>query len=218
MIFGKIDYINLLPFYVFLKRRLRRSSEKAALQHKRGVPSQVNLRFRRKKVDAAFISSIRSKGKRCTDAGIVADGPVLSVLLVPGKPSSDPASETSNRLARVLGLEGRVIIGDAALKAWYDGVEAVDLGAAWKEKTGLPFVFARLCYNRKPRYFRKLSRDFLRVRPKIPRYILKRYSLRSGIPEETILIYLGHHIKYRIGPREKKGLTSFLRRVLTDRT
>lgn len=212
MIFGKIDYINLLPFYVFLKRRLRHSSEKAALQHKRGVPSQVNRQFRRRKVDAAFISSIRSKGKRCTGAGIVADGPVLSVLLVPGEPSNDPASETSNQLARILGLKGRVIIGDAALKAWVDGVDAIDLGAAWKEKTGLPFVFARLCYNRNPRYFRKLSQDFLQVRPKIPRYILKHYSNRSGIPKEVILSYLEHNIKYRIGSREKKGLKTFLAR------
>src|SRR5262249_16758585 len=103
--------------------------------------------------------------------GIASEGPVRSVLLISKvKPEQitrlvlDPASRTSNQLARLwLRHRGRtpdvlpgpprlaerlelgdatVAIGDEAL--FWPATEAIsiDLGGAWTEWTGLPFVFA----------------------------------------------------------------------------
>ena len=78
--------------------------------------------------------------------GIVAKKEVLSVLSLPAKVSKNDAdSATSNLLSRILGMKGEVLIGDKALRYFYSGGECTDLGKAWHEKTGLPFVFALLC-------------------------------------------------------------------------
>ena len=42
MIFGKIDYLNLLPFHVFLKRSRLSSQDKKIIEFKKGVPSKLN--------------------------------------------------------------------------------------------------------------------------------------------------------------------------------
>ena len=60
MVFGKIDYLNLLPFYVFLKRYLKGSSAKLSLNKKSAYPSLVNQWFAAKRIDFAVISSIES--------------------------------------------------------------------------------------------------------------------------------------------------------------
>ena len=217
MIFGKIEYLNLLPFHIFLKRRLRNSSEKSAWLKHGSVPSQINLAFLSGRVDAAVISSIKSRRCRCTDFGIIADGEVRSVLLLPGEEKSDIESDTSNMLAKVLGLKGEVLIGDKALRYYHQNPDrAIDLSAAWKEKEDLPFVFARLCAH--PRHFmriQRLSNDFLKNPPKIPIYILKRQAAVHGVSTEELRSYL-KLIYYKMGWREKSALKRFFR--LADAT
>ena len=211
MIFGKIEYLNLLPFHIFLKRRLRSSAEKKAWLKRGSVPSAINRAFRSGRVDAAVISSVKSRGCDCVDFGIVADGAVQSVLLLPGRESADAESDTSNALAKVLGLRGEVVIGDKALVRYLrrpDG--AVDLAEAWKAREGLPFVFARLCAN--PRHLgrvRNLAEEFFAHPPKIPYRILVREAHRRGITVPELKAYL-QKIHYRIGWREKRALKRFL--------
>jgi len=65
-------------------------------------------------------------------------------------------------LAKVLGLHGKITIGDKALKLFLSGTEGVDLALRWKEKTDLPFVFARLCFN----LTKKRSQNLPRLLPK----------------------------------------------------
>jgi len=55
LVFGKIEYLNLLPFHIFMKRFLRQSSAKLAMEYYKGVPSNINKKFKLKKVDGAFI-------------------------------------------------------------------------------------------------------------------------------------------------------------------
>ena len=146
MIFGKIEYLNLLPFHLFLKRTLRHGIEKKAWQKRGSIPSRINRAFETGRIDAAVISSIKSRGRECTDFGIVADGEVMSVLVLPGKNRRDTDSDTSNALADLLGIDGEVMIGDKALRYRLANPDkGIDLAEAWKEETGLPFVFARLC-------------------------------------------------------------------------
>ena len=124
-----------------------------------------------------MISSIESRKKRYkkVSLGIVAKGDVKSVLVRKGTAvRPDPASASSNALAGVLGLEGEVLIGDRALKAYLrEGEEAFyDLGRAWRERMGLPFVFGRFSCVKGRGAYERLAREFLRANVKIPNYIL----------------------------------------------
>jgi len=210
MIFGKIEYLNLLPFHIFLKRYLRNSSEKKAWILKGSVPSKINRAFEAKRIDVAVISSIKSRRYRCSDFGIVADGEVQSVLLIPGEFRTDIESDTSNQLANVLKLKGEILIGDKALRFWIKNPNsAIDLASAWKEKVGLPFVFARLCTH--PPYknrIEKMTKIFFKSPPKIPYRILQNEAHKHEITTQQLQDYLDK-IYYQLKWREKRALRRF---------
>jgi len=210
MLFGSISYLNLLPFQVFLKRHISSSAAKMSFNYKRAVPSQINKALKRKEVNAAFISSIESKKCKCTDLGIIADKKVYSVLLLAGDNEIDPASATSNQLAKVLNLHGKVLIGDTALKHYLDGGKGLDLAESWYEKTGLPFVFARLCYNKHDNAVKKIAKKFAGTKVKIPQYILKREAKKRGITAKQLTWYL-EHIYYEMDYKAKRSLKLFLK-------
>ncbi len=217
MIFGKIDYLNLLPFHVFLKRYPMSSAERKAIEHKKGVPSKLCRDLNSARVGAAVISSVESRRAkyRKLDFGICARERVISVLVRKGTPRQlDPASMSSNMLSKILGLEGEVVIGDNALRAYLkDGREAFyDLGEEWKKRTGLPFVFGRFSCVRGAKYFGRLVSKFHRAPVKIPRYILSEYSRSRGVSESDILWYL-QFISYKMGAKEKLALSIFLSRA-----
>jgi len=183
-----------------------------SFHYKRAVPSKINKALKRKEVNAAFISSVESHKCQCTNLGIVADKKVYSVLLLEGDNQIDPASATSNQLARVLELRGKVLIGDAALKHYLDGGEGIDLAEAWHDKTKLPFVFARLCYNKHAIPIQKLAKEFSRSKVKIPQYILNREAQKRNITPKQLTWYL-EHIYYEIDWKAKRSLKLFLQRV-----
>ena len=209
MIIGKIAYINLLPFHLFLKRYLRNSSDRSAWQYHKGVPSDINRKFQTGRVEAAVISSIFSSKYRCSDFGIVADKKVLSVLSCPGEYRADKASNTSNILAKILNAEGEIVIGDRALHRRKNGA-CKDLAELWYKKYRLPFVFARFCYRKNAKQYEKLAKNFLASHIKIPTYILKRYVKQSGLSQKEIKNYLTY-IRYNIGIKEQYSLHKFLR-------
>ncbi len=213
MLFGKIDYINLLPFYTFAKQKMKSSQLKQSIAYKKDFPSAINAKFKRRKIDAAFISSVESKrgNFHCLDVGIVAKREIKSVLLRVGEFTPDSHSATSNALAKLLGLEGEVIIGDKALRAYLkDPSLYLDLAKVWYEKHHLPFVFARLCVHENHRYYKKLSKNFIKTRVKIPQYILKKYALSRAISVADINDYL-ELVSYEIDTKAKRSLKKFLR-------
>jgi len=209
MLFGSIRYLNLLPFQLFLKRSLKSSSEKMSFGYKRAVPSQINKSLKRREINAAFISSVASPKCHCTDLGIIAHKKVYSVLVLEGENEKDTASATSNRLAEILKLQGRVLIGDTALKYYLEGGEGIDLAEAWHQQTGLPFVFARLCYNRHGKRLKRLAKSFSHTPVKIPQYILKKEAKKRGISAKELSWYL-EHIYYTMDSKAKRGLKKFL--------
>jgi chorismate dehydratase len=210
MLFGSISYLNLLPFQLFLKRYIKSNASKMSFRYKRAVPAQINKALKRKEVNAAFISSVTSQKYKCTNLGIIAHKKVYSVLLLEGENQSDPASATSNQLAHVLDLQGKVLIGDEALKYYLKGGEGIDLAEAWYEKTGLPFVFARLCYNKHDKTIQKLAKSFSHTKVKIPQYILKQEAKKRGITPKQLTWYL-EHIYYKMDDKAKKSLKLFLK-------
>jgi chorismate dehydratase len=212
MIFAKIDYINLLPFHVYFKKNIKPSKIKAIVNSKKSYPADINVKFKKRKVDAAFISSIKSRGEKSLDFGIIGKKEILSVLCIPGVYKEDHESSTSNVLAKILKCEGKVLIGDKALKyyASHDKDSFVDLGKLWTKKYNLPFVFARLCYNKHGKYLNRITKNFNKRAVKIPQYILKEYSNRTGISVKDIQYYLTK-LDYKINEKEKKGLKLFLK-------
>ncbi len=211
MLFGSISYLNLLPFQVFLKRTISSNAAKMSFNYKRAVPSQINKALKRREVNAAFISSVESRKCKCTNLGIIADKKVYSVLLLKGENETDPASATSNKLAKVLDLQGKVLIGDTALKYYLDGGDGIDLAEEWYKKTGLPFVFARLCYNKHGKAIQKLAESFSHMKVKIPQYILKQEAKKRGITPKQLTWYLGY-IYYKMDDKAKKSLKLFLKK------
>ncbi len=196
---GHIDYLNLLPFYQFLKKK--------NIKIKKGVPSYINSLFEKRKINAAFISSIKSKNKKCFDVGIVAKKEVRSVLLCPGD-GIDTDSATSNILAKQLNLKGKVVIGDKAFKE----KNCIDLANEWYKRYKLPFVFARFCVNKNYKKYEKLVNEFLKTKQKIPYLTLKKYANNLGISYKEAKEYLDKIIYYKMGWREKKALKLFLRK------
>ena len=120
MIFAKIDFINLLPFYIFIKKNINSSQIKQIINYKKSYPSVINKQFKKRSIDAAFISSIKSKRCKCLDLGIVAKKEVLSVLALKGDFKKDQQSDTSNALALALDIKGEILIGDKALHYYHN--------------------------------------------------------------------------------------------------
>jgi chorismate dehydratase len=217
MVFGKIDYINLLPFHIFLKKYKMVNALKKACEYKKSYPSSINKKFKKRLVGGAFISSIesRKKGIRTLPLGIVAKKNVKSVLVEKNSTcKADPHSATSNVLAKVLKIEGKVLIGDKALKAYIEEPEKyIDLAQEWHKRYQLPFVFARLSINSHFNIYKKISDSFKNKRIRIPRYILNKYSAERQISPNDINEYL-KLITYTIGEKEKRGFKLFVKKSL----
>lgn len=135
-----------------------------------GPPREVARRLAEGEADVALIpvAAAASIGEiDLLDLGIVARGPVRSVVVAAMRPIEDlttvlldASSRTSVVLARLLlgrpgvaapphdvissidGTVGGLIIGDPALEVEGRFPHVLDLGEAWTSRTGLPFVFA----------------------------------------------------------------------------
>ncbi len=213
MVFGKIDYINLAPFHMFLKQNIKNSQFKQSIEYKKSFPSDLNKKLKRRKIDAAFISSIESKkgNFRALNAGIIAKKEIRSVLVKKGEFKADAHSATSNALAKMLGIDGEVIIGDRALKLYHKNPKLyVDLADEWYKRYKLPFVFARFCTVEHHEFYKRLITKFLKSKIKIPQYVLLRYSKKSDVTCGDIRAYL-KLVSYNIDSKSTKSLKLFLK-------
>ena len=115
-----------------------------------------------------------------------------------------------------------LVIGDAALHLRMSGIYPVceDLGAAWKEWTGLPFVFAVWAARREADHAAVLgvhasllaSREWGIAHLDI---IAEAAAERTGIPVATCRAYLGD-LDYDFSYRHLAGLTEFFGRLAKD--
>lgn len=149
----------------------------------------------------------------------------------------DTASRTSAALAQILIAEaaGRLpetrvfsplkpetpeadailVIGDPAFTWRREGYEALDLGREWRERTGLPFVFALMSIGERARD-RDLSKRLIhaiRAGQKAAPTIVSSYN--SGVDSARAERYITKVIRYDLGPREKEGLALFYRQAQT---
>jgi len=149
---GTVPYLNVEPMAWGLESRSRLRPAELAAALERGDVDLATLPV------GALIG--RTDWVALPSTGIGSEGPVRTVLLEPLDALDrcdgfrpDPASRTSNLLARLLlsrrrgrdvppdpGSALRVVIGDPAFAV--DPANALDMASEWKAWTGLPFVFA----------------------------------------------------------------------------
>jgi chorismate dehydratase len=122
--------------------------------------------------------------------------------------------------------DAAVLIGDAALRATMIdgprlGLEVHDLGAMWKDWTGLPFVFAvwgvrKDFLEREPEMAREVRRAFLASRDLSMEEVDKvaeqtaRWEL---FDEELLRRYFAEALDFSFGERQLEGMREFARRI-----
>ncbi len=192
-----------------MKRFTKSSQQSMSMEYKKGVPSLINKKFISRRVDAAFISSVGAKKYKNLHLGIIAKKEVCSVIVIPQEHDElDEESATSNVLANVLNIKGKVLIGDKALKYALKSDDYIDLAQEWNRRYNLPFVFAILCFHSDKNTYMAIEKQFLRQKIKIPYYLLQKASLRTDINSADILKYL-ELITYRLDSKATKGLAKF---------
>jgi chorismate dehydratase len=127
-------------------------------------------------------------------------------------------------LAALAGIphEAVLVIGDAALMLTAQGTypHVVDLSAAWKAWTGLPFVFAVWAARREAdeQAVRGIHRSLLASRAWGLEHLdelAQDASDRTGTPVALTRDYHGT-LDYRLGGAELEGLSTFFRRLAQD--
>lgn len=118
--------------------------------------------------------------------------------------------------------EAVLVIGDAALLLARRGTypHVYDLGLAWKEWTGLPFVFAVWAARREaPRAtVREVHARLLESRAWGLAHLdalAEDAAARTGVPLDACRAYLGD-LDYALSYRHLAGLTDFFRRLAQD--
>jgi chorismate dehydratase len=227
---GSVPYLNAVPLTLGLERRLvflppaRLAAELRAGRLDAALVSVTEVLLH----DGCDVLDGLAVGS---------DGPVLSVFLAHRGPLEavrevrlDPASLTSVNLLKVLlaerGLrpafrplgayaaaaehDAVLLIGNPALafRRQAHGHALWDLGAAWRELTGLPFVYAVWALRRGTDT--AALRDELRAARRRGAAGLEQV-LREwpDFDEPTRRAYLTRHIRYELGAAEKAGLARF---------
>jgi len=133
----------------------------------------------------------------------------------------DPASKTSVELARLVlekfhrlkpryvlpgePADAQLLIGDPAIthRQAHPEQNYLDLATAWREHTGLPFVFA-VWAVRLPYWRARSVAGQLRAAGRLG--LSRRDAIAHGPFERQ---YLTEHLCYDLGPRQKKAITLF---------
>jgi chorismate dehydratase len=195
-------------------------------------PKELVGRLKSGEVDVALVpvwEVLTNPGYRVIDGVAVGSkGEVRSVAVFHDKPLEEcesitltQHSMTSVQLWRLVagkkmklnlkeaaGGEAKLLIGDEALKEWRrkKGKGMTDLGQAWWDWTGKPFVFAVWAVSPKAKVG---SVDFERFRQACLAGIACREDLAEGEEERE---YLTRCIQYGLGSEEKEGMMEFANR------
>ena len=230
---GRVSYINTFPVEWALSRHL----DPGEVREVAAVPTELNRLLAAGELDVANVSSIEYANNPeryvlLPSLCIGSDGAVESVQLVTQLPL--PAvrsvavtrdSATSVMLVRILvpqaeildqdaDADAKLLIGDAALRsAFADPTPHHDLCVLWRERTGLPMVFAVwACLEPLADGLAELEDALVasvrRARAE-PEQLAFEAAERYGYPAGFLARYF-EKLRYRFGPRERAGLYTFL--------
>jgi len=171
--------------------------------------------------------------------GIGCDGETLTVRIFSKCPvteirtlACDTDSHTSVALARVIFAErygmrptfvdwtreerqpcdAKLLIGDKVVCEEPPGFEhQLDLGSAWKDLTGMPFVFAVWTARSGVDLGDLPARLTAAKRAGLThvREIVEQHAVRRGWPAGLALQYLSVYLKYDVGPRQLQAISRF---------
>lgn len=124
----------------------------------------------------------------------------------------------------LLEADAAVLIGDAALRATYDGprrgLAVHDLGAAWRDWSGLPMVFAVWAARRSyaaenPGLVKDVHAAFVRSRDDALAHVdeVAEAAARWEIFDAGTLATYFRTLDFSLGPRQVDGLREFARRA-----
>jgi cyclic dehypoxanthinyl futalosine synthase len=121
------------------------------------------------------------------------------------------ASEPEDGVARVRDRVGAVVIADLALRQEGRFSHTLDLGEAWLELTGLPFVYAAWA----SRAGMLTKEDGAAIEEALAVGLTRRaayvadHVAKTGDDAVRALAYLNEAIRYRLGDEEERGLQAF---------
>ena len=175
-----------------------------------GTPSgsgfcRVSVYRRRGAVDSIQLVS-RSPLSRIERVGVTSESATAAVLVRVLLPDAEQVSLEEE-------ADARLLIGDAALRSVFeDPTPHYDLGQLWRERTGLPMVYAVFaCSDPQPAGISELEDALLgahRLARAEPEELAREASARYGYPPGFLARYF-EKLGYHFGPRERAGLLSF---------
>jgi cyclic dehypoxanthinyl futalosine synthase len=139
---------------------------------------------------------------------------VLARLMLRARTGREPrlvGCSPRDAIASVGGARGALVIGDPALDIEGRFPHVLDLGQAWLEHTGLPFVFAAWWGRAgsvsadEERLLVAAKNDGLGRRDAIA----DAHAERTGLPKPSLRAYLRDAIRYELGDDERRGLERF---------
>jgi chorismate dehydratase len=237
---GAVSYLNTKPLIYGFEQGKMQDEAELVIDYPANIASHlINDRIDIGLVPIAVIPSLKEH-YIISDYCIACDGEVASVCLFSDVPLAeiktillDYQSRTSVALLKILlhehwnispeliaGTENYemditattagLVIGDRALAQRSKAKYIYDLGIAWKEMTGLPFVFAAWVSN-KPidasfiaRFNESNAYGFLHLNEVIS---------RNGITEFDIKSYYTQFIKFKLDDRMKEAKALFLSKL-----
>jgi chorismate dehydratase len=230
---GRVGFINTFPVEWALERFLAADEAEEVV----GVPTALNAMLRAGEVDVANVSSIeyaRGAGGYVLLPSLCvgSDGAVGSVEIVSPRPLEDvrsiaatSQSATSVALTRILfpraeirsqdaEADARLLIGDAALRSSFDDpTPHHDLGELWRERTGLPMVFAVWAARADvdPERLTRIDQALTLAVDEARTHaidVARAAAARHGFPAGYLARYF-EHLRYRFGARQREGLERF---------
>ncbi len=228
---GRVDYINTFPLAWSLARHLGDGLAEEVV----GVPTTLNALLRSGDVDVANVSSVEY-ARNHTEYVLLpslcvgSDGAVESVQLVtevplPAVQSIAVTAQSASSVVLVRTLfpsaeiraegepaDARLMIGDEALRSAFDDpIPHHDLGALWRERTGLPMVFAVWAARVGTTGLDELDRALAGAVADAHEHsadVARAAATRYGYPAGYLARYF-EKLRYRFGERERAGLARF---------
>lgn len=113
------------------------------------------------------------------------------------------------------GFDGALLIGDPALRVDRSSFEVVDLAAAWRQLTGLPFVFAVWATRRglSPERLSGYFEDSLQRGMADLDRLVEEAAAEQGLESSEVRSYLTENLRFVMAGEEAAGLREFFSRA-----